>query len=262
MEVIDCVSFNGEYDLFKLRYNILKDYVDRFIVVEAPTTFTAKKKPIYARLPGPFETPIAEWPKVKSYIIDENYTLEERTLAENSPNTVGAPHWKREFLQKESIKKALLGTNSFDLVFIGDCDEIWNPAHLGFYRLANKPEKIHLYVYTYYLNNRSDEEFWGTVYGTYQSFKYRCLNHIRTRAKKLHSYMGWHFTSLRGALKQKLTDSYTEESYATPWVLDNLEENIDNNKDFLGRDFNYWLDESAWPEYLKENKEEYKHLIK
>ena len=76
--------------------------------------------------------------------------------------------------------------------------------------------------------------------------------------------MGWHFTSMGGLerVKDKLIDTYTKDSYANDWVLDNLKENISNNKDFLGRDFKYKLDEESWPQYLKDNRDKYKHLLK
>jgi hypothetical protein len=44
--------------------------------------------------------------------------------------------------------------------------------------------------------------------------------------------------------------------------MEHLEENIENNQDFLGRNFIYKVDESQWPEYLKENREKYLHLLK
>ena len=75
---------------------------------------------------------------------------------------------------------------------------------------------------------------------------------------------GWHFTSMGGydKVKEKLTDSYTEDSYATEQVLNNLSNNIKDNKDFLGRDFEYKINESELPKYLIDNKERYKHLFK
>lgn len=120
-------------------------------------------------------------------------------------------------------------------------------------------------VYTYYLNQRSSEEFWGILAGRYKYIKDTCLNHLRTGTVNGYmkaEYEGWHFTSLKDGLRQKLEDSYTAESYATPEVLDNLLDNVNNSRDFLGRDFKYRLDESDWPAYLKENRSKYLHLIK
>lgn len=256
MAVIDVVTFNGEYDLFEIRYNILKDYVDEFIVVEAPTTFSGREKSLY------FKHILDKYEKVKYFVIDENYTEEEKSLADNSPNTRGATHWRHEFLQKESIKKALTHLKDDDLVFIGDCDEIWEPIMAT--DNNGKPVKLKLLVYTYYLNNRSSEPFWGTLKARYGDIKNECLNHLRTNHERRMTIneCGWHFTSLKDGLKRKLEDSYTKESYATDEVMSNLEENIENNRDFLGRNFKYWIDEDGWPEYLKENREKYLHLLK
>ncbi len=266
MAIIDVVTFNGEYDLFELRYNILSPFVDEFIVVEAPTTFSGKPKPIYAlEADKIFYDNFDKWDKVKIFVIDENYTEEEIKLAESSPNTIGAEHWKREFLQKESIKKALVHLKDDDIVFIGDCDEIWKPNMAKIYANLETvgPVKLKLDVYTYYLNNRSSEQFWGTIVAKYQDIKNQCLNHLRqNKSAKILTSTGWHFTSLKDDLKRKLEDSYTKETYANDWVMQHLEENVNNNKDFLGRDFEYKIDESYWPQYLKDNREKYKHLLK
>jgi hypothetical protein len=43
--------------------------------------------------------------------------------------------------------------------------------------------------------------------------------------------------------------------------LNNLEDNIKEGRDFLGRDFKYKIDESELPKYLIDNKEKYQHLM-
>lgn len=254
--IYDVFTYNGEKDLLDLRYNILKDYVDEFILVEFDKTFSGKDKPFYAReIEG-------KYPNLK---IVETYTDKAMSLygdlAASSPNTQGADHWKREFCQKESIKLAV-DAKDFDIVFIGDVDEIWNTSLA--LRIPIKTVKLGLRVYSYYLNNRSSEEFYGPIMAKWGTIKDKCLNHVRTNPGYF-EYVpnaGWHFTSMAGELKRKLTDSYTQESYANDWVMSNLDENVAQNKDFLGRDFEYTLDESEWPQYLKDNRERYKHLCK
>lgn len=251
--IVDCVMYNGEKELWDIHYNVLKDVVDEFIVIEAPTTFSGLSKPLYFN-------EIKSSYDVKYHVIDERYTKDEIALAESSPNTRGASHWKHEFLQKESIKKALTHLKNDDIVFIGDVDEIWDTRTLR----RTFPLKLRLRVYTYYLNNRSSEKFWGTLVSPYGMIKELCLNHFRTNAPKSNEMLGWHFTSMGGyrEVVRKLINSYTEDSYWTPNVQQNLEKNIAENKDFLGRDFTYLLDERDWPRYLKENREKYKHLCK
>lgn len=251
--VVDVCTYNGEKELWDIHYNVLKDHVDEFIVVEFDKTFSGIDKP------STFQT--AEYPDVKYYYVGEDYYSKYAEMAESSPNTQGATHWKREFMQKESIKDALTHLKDDDVVFIGDVDEVWAP---DVYDISH-PIKFKLDVYTYWLNNRSSEKFWGTLASKYVHIKDNCLNHIRsTNHYKTTEAHGWHFTSQGGynAVDKKLKDSYTEETYYNQWVKDNLEQNIAQNKDFLGRDFEYTIDESEWPQYLKDNREKYAHLCK
>lgn len=251
--VIDVVTYNGEKDLFDLRYNVLKDYVDRFIVVEFDKTFSGGDRK------GSFLEIAEDYPKAGCYFFAEDFYEKYRSLAEASPNTKGASHWITEFMQKETIKDALIDLIDDDVVYIGDCDEIYEPnIDIGF----EKPNKLKLKVYTYWLNNRSSEQFWGTIVGRYIDIKDTCLNDLRNNSPKTIDDFGWHFTSMAGQLKQKLFDSYTEESYNNKWVQDHLKQNIKENRDFLGRNFTYKTDESEWPQFLKDNKNKYKHLLK
>lgn len=250
--VIDVCTYNGEKELWDIHYNCLKDHVDEFIVVEFDKTFSGADKL--------FTFPQKQYPLVKYWRSYDFEYQKYRNLAESSPNTVGADHWKREFMQKEAIKEAFTHLSDYDTVFIGDVDEIWNPKML---QISSTPLKLKLEVYTYYLNNLSSEQFWGTVKTPYQVIKNMCLNDLRTKAPRSNFIGGWHFTSMGGAesVHKKLTDSYTQESYATPQVLDNLAYNIASGHDFLGRDFTYKTDDSNWPQYLRDNRDQYKHLL-
>lgn len=253
--IVDVITYNGEEELFELRYDILKDYVDEFIVVEFDKTFSGKPKPYL------FHPHIYNDIKIRYFPIPEKIYSKYKELAESSPNTKGADHWKTEFMQKESIKDALTHLKDDDICFIGDVDEIWNPE-TNWKAYGGSPFKLRLDVYTYYLNNRSSEEFWGTLYCSYSFVKDSCLNHLRTNTEKTKTHNGWHFTSLRHGLRKKLTDSYTNETYANEVVLAYLDKNIAENKDFLGREFTYIIDEEDWPQYLKDNREKFAHLLK
>lgn len=257
MAIYDVVTFNGENEIWEIRYNILKDYVDNFIVVEFDKTFSGKsKKPTFK---------YKDLPRVKYFFHTEELWSEYINIAQKSPNTeygTGARHWVTEWAQKESIKKALAHLNSDDVIFIGDVDEIWTQDALT----LEFGKKIGLRVYSYYLNNRSDEKFWGGIFVSYEIIRGRdvCLNHLRTTNNRTNAYYGWHFTSMGGydEVKRKLEDSYTKETYANDAVMNNLEENIEDSRDFLGRNFTYTIDESDLPWYIRSNKEKYKHLWK
>lgn len=259
MAVFDCLTYNGEKDILDLHLNILNNFVDKFIIVEAKTTFSGNKKPLYF---CQHERDFKEfWKKINYHIINEHYSGTEIDLAENSPNTKGARHWINEFLQKESIHKALKENNvkDDDIVYIGDVDEIWTPYYSGY------PAKLKLLVYAYYLNNLSNEQFWGTLVARYGDIKDKCLNHVRSdiaiRTRDIH---GWHFTSMGGVkeVQRKLNDSYTSESYNTYHVQKELPERIKDGIDYLGRDFTFTTDARLWPQYLKEHRLKYMHLLK
>lgn len=260
--VFDVLTYNGERDILDIRLNVLSPYVDKFVIIEFDETFSGKKKPKYL---------LKDWNKdwVKflnkidyAYITKSEY-MKYEDLAASSPLVpeYGPKHWTREFCQKESIKDAIRDLKDNDICIIGDVDEIWNPELIK----TVYPSKLKLKVYSYYLNNRSSEQFWGPILAHYKDIKGKCLNHIRqTDLPKTNDEYGWHFTSMGGYenVHRKLTDSYTEDSYASPQVLNNLKSNIDANNDFLWRKFNYMVDESQWPSYLKDNKSKYRHLLK
>lgn len=259
----DIFTYNGEMQTLKLHMGVLENYVDKFVIVEANKTFTGKdKKLAFFQDQRYFER---WWPKIIYYVVNDWDDTDLWEKAISSPNTKGASHWKREFYIKESIHKALEYANvqDDDTVLIGDVDEIIDPTAEF---TSETPVKAKLRVYANYLNNRSDEEFYGTLIAKYADIKGKCLNHLRSD-KSLYSkgpYLGWHFTSMGGvdAVRQKLDDSYTEESYNTPDVQAHLEERLQAGNDYLGRPFKFTLDESEWPQYLKDNRKNFRRLCK
>lgn len=256
--IYDVFTYNGEKDILDLRLNMLYKHVDKFIIVEAKTTFSGQPKKLYfSNQEGSFKQ---FWKKIDYFVVDENYSKQERALAANSPNTQGAKHWRTEFLQKESIKKALWNLEDDDIVYVGDVDEIWNPSYQPL-----MPEKLKLRVYAYYLNNLSSEEFWGTVVAPWGYFKDKTLNHVRSDIEiRGTEYGGYHFTSMGGLnqVKRKLEDSYTKESYLTKDVQQKLSERVDKGIDYLGRPFTFKIDEEDWPSYLYSRRRKYKHLCR
>jgi len=257
MAVIDIFTFNGEYDILKMRYEMLKDVVDEFIICEADLAFSGHPKPMYSMATDVFYDPIYTWPKVKIWKIEHKYTEQEVELARNSKYTQGHPRWMLEYLQKEDIKKALTHLKDDDIVYIGDVDEIWE------HREPNGIEKLKLRVYTYWLNNLSSEEFWGPIRAYYKDVKDKCFNDIRNDTRyRTTDYQGWHFTNQGGleAVKQKVKDQYNEEVFNKE-----IGENLDKRfgvADYIGRDFTFVTDESDWPSWLLINREEFAHLLK
>ncbi len=262
MANIEIFTYNGERDILKLHLSTTDSWVDKYIIVEANQTFTGKPKILYFFRDNRWFK--KWWPKIDYYVVnnweDENLWQKAR----QSPNTQGAEHWKREFYIKENIQKALKQTNvqDHDMLYIGDVDEIPRQYHES--TKAKYPAKLKLDVYAYYLNNRSNEDFWGTYVAPYSYIKDKILNHERSRIDiRTKETNGWHFTSMGGLkeFRRKLNDSYTHESYNTEEVQQNLAQRHKECIDFLGRNFTFKISEEHWPEYLKQNKKLFKHLL-
>jgi beta-1,4-mannosyl-glycoprotein beta-1,4-N-acetylglucosaminyltransferase len=264
MSVIDLFSFNGEFDILELRLNILDKAVDQFIICEGDETTAGNTKPRY------FEENkerYAKWlPKIKYHIMSPYTDPALSLLADTSPGVPKDMHWwRREFIQKESMRYALTHLRDEDRVFIGDADEIWNPD-------ITFPEgrwELQQTVYTYYLNNRSTEYWTGTSLMSYKDIKTDTLDNLRAydqhRAHMLapvYPNAGWHFTNIGGAefVKRKI-QSYAHQEFNNPAMLNTIEARIANNQDYLGRDFVLGKDETGLPQYLLENKEEVRSSI-
>ena len=262
MAIIDIFSFNGELDILELRLNILDKVVDQFIICESDETFTGLKKPLYFQ---ENKERYAKWlPKIKHFVMASGDVVLDR----ESNASPGVPHnlhwWRREFTQKESMRYALTHLKDDDMVFIGDADEIWNPENIP----TGGRWKLEQLVYAYYLNTRSSEWWEGTSVMPYKDIRNNTLDNLR--AHDIHrAYMraptlkngGWHFTNIGGIdfIKRKL-QSYSHQEFNNDIVLSQLFGRMEANQDFIGRDFKFWLDESQWPEFLKENKTIFQHL--
>jgi len=260
MAIIDTFLFNGELDLLEIRLNILNDYVDQFVIVEAPTTFMMKPKELYYENN---KERFAKWhSKIKYHVIDEDYSAEEYDMAYGSSNTEGQEHWKHEFLQKESTQKALIGLNDDDICFVGDCDEIWNPLILE--KAITIPAKLSQIVYTYFLNNQSNEQWAGTFVSKYKMLKNKgSINQFRQELPNRIENGGWHFTNMGGeAFIRRKLESYGHQEFNTDFVKSMITTQIAKNLDYVGRAFIFTKDESSLPQYLLDNKDKYKHLWK
>ncbi len=195
-------------------------------------------------------------------------------LMEQASKSPGVPQdlhwWRREFCQKESMKRALRSCADDDFIFASDADEIWNPDNMP---PRDSKWKLEQTVYSYYLNNRSTEPWKGSFAAPYSIIRTDTLDNLRAYDQH-RSYMlprvwpngGWHFTNMFGAdgadeLKRKMA-SYSHQEFNFPGITENFGERIKNNQDFIGRNFTFTTDEKGLPPYVLKNKGKYTHLWK
>lgn len=257
--VYDLFSFSGEYDLLEIRFNILSPFVDVFIIVEGSKTFSGNAKPLY------WETrDIERFKQWEHKILYCPIYIEDDEEINGQINDridyVNQPAFIKAFYQKEMLRKELstLEPQDDDLIYYGDVDEIWLPQQID-----DKVYKLRQLAYSYYLNNRSEEDWRGTIVTKWKNLKNGCLNDMRAKPEHILENGGWHFTNLGGleAITKKI-ESYDHTEVNIPWVKDGLQARINANVDFLGRGYKMWIDESQLPQYILENKAKYSHLFK
>lgn len=242
--IYDTFTFNGEFDMLDIRLNILDNEVDYFVLCESSETFSGKLKPLYY---NENRHNFKKWKHKIIYIEADMFKTDDA--------------FKRAAFQKDCIREALKQVaDPEDTIYYGDIDEIWKPQ---------KGEgKLRQLAYSYYLNNRSSEDWQGTNVFKYKNI--RNLNDIRADHSVILEDGGWHFTNcmtLEDLIKK--IESYDHQEANIPWVKDGLQARIATNIDFLGREvdwkgnkFEMWKDESQLPLYLLQNKAKYKHLWK
>lgn len=243
--IYDCFMWNGEADMLEIRFNILNEHVDKFILCESEQTFSGNWKPLY-------------WAER-----DERFEEFESKVIYHVVGSKDFPSaFERAAYQKDSIRDSLriVGAKPDDLIYYGDVDEIWKPQ--------KKEGKLRQLNYSYYLNNRSSEDWQGTNVCKYKNL-YN-LNEWRANHDVIIEDGGWHFTNCmpRNDLIKKL-ESYDHQECNIPWVKEGLQARIDANIDYLGRTHDWkgnpfvmWRDESQLPSYILENKQLYSHLWK
>lgn len=234
--VYDCTQIYNELDLLEIRLNILNPYVDFFVIGQSSETFSGIPKPFY------FDRSDSRWDTWRDKIIE----VEIPSMATDNV-------FERTAFQKDYLRLALIDCDPDDIIYYSDVDEIWTPQ--------TEEGKLRQLNYCYYLNQRSSEDWQGTNVCRYKNLGN--LNELRADHTHVLENGGWHFTNMGGIeqIRKKIA-AYDHQEMINDDVRDKLEERMLNGEDYLGRSrdwqgkpFEYWIDESELPEYLKENKQ-------
>lgn len=245
----DCFNFFNELDILEIRLNILDEFVDYFVIGESKQTFSNKSKPLY------FLENKEKFEKWNHKIIHVEHDIFN---INNDSFDIAA-------FQKNNLKKGLLNAKDEDVIYFGDVDEIWKPK-----KIDDKKYNLKQLNYCYYLNNRSSEQWVGTIVSKYKNIKNGNLNYLRADHSFELNDGGWHFTNM-GGIDQilKKLDAYDHQEFNNSFTKDNLKNRIENNKDYVGRQtdwngvpFSFWIDESELPNFILNNKNKYSHFFK
>lgn len=154
---IDCFPYFNEKELLELRYHLLKDHVDFFVVTDADRTHTGDPKPFTAKN------------TIRDLGLDER---KFRVIEVKLPSKEEEPDdHVRERVQRNAAAEYITWNT---VAFVGDADEIMDPKYIDYYEtiVRTNPNNI-LHVPMVYLMGRADlrdhlpsgePRFWANCY--------------------------------------------------------------------------------------------------
>jgi len=279
--VYDCFSFFNELDLLEIRLNVLKDVVDKFVLVEATRTHTGKPKPLY--YDDNKERFAAFKDRIIHIVVDD--LMDEAAVAKDTFNNP----WVNENRQRNAIIKGLSEAKDDDVVMVSDLDEIPRPEVVQ--TLLNSElttARLGMVNYNYFLNFKNCfYPLWklGTIIARASillsdgildhvkpdRYTVASENHGRTVTKlrflKADVFVhegGWHFSYLGGieAVMRKLSAfAHSEFSQATE---EQVKRRLAQGKDVFGRGERFFadkLEEGRFPTYVIEHCQELSHYL-
>ena len=180
--VVDCFPYFNEKEILELRINILRDYVDKFIITESNYTFSGIPKDYTLK------EVIRELGLQNDNIEVIEVDLSEENLGEPTDfdNFYHPGKSSRERIQRDAISKCL-NTNNFDddcVFIVSDCDEIINPIYIDMMcKLAREERNKIFKVDLVQLEGRADFRVYDSTSKTPIEWRYSlflCLKeHIK-----------------------------------------------------------------------------------
>lgn len=149
--IIDSFSYFNEKELLELRINLLKDYVDKFIIIDANRTHQGKIKPFTCK--HTINNLNLNCEKIQVIELDLSW-------ADNETNS-----WIRERAQRNEISKYI---NDDAYCIISDCDEIIDPKQIQkAINGINEYDDIILTLPMYYLLYKANIQTTAPWYAAY-----------------------------------------------------------------------------------------------
>ncbi len=297
MKVYDCFLFYDELDLLEIRLNILNEFVDFFVIVEASISFQGNKKSfnfeqnhsrfqkfldkiIYFKIPESI-LDFESLPYVKNPISNDQKALNQIFDQINKNHSFDKKKeywWGNDFFQRECIRRALLlkTPDDSDLILLSDLDEIPNPKMILSVLNAREFNTLKCFKqleFCYYLNYFHNAEWLGTCSFFYGTFKNHSLNAIRFALKRDEGLKpdvindgGWHFTSIGSVSKiVNKVQNWGHREFNNAFYLWLIKYNVFHGNDIFRRKnfgkLTYLeLSDHRFPEYLRCNSEKFIHL--
>jgi beta-1,4-mannosyl-glycoprotein beta-1,4-N-acetylglucosaminyltransferase len=182
--LVDTFMFYNEYDVLELRLEVLDQYVDRFVLVEAEVNHVGGPKPLYF---NENKERYAKWLHKIEHVI---------VKADEAPKDENP--WAREKYQRECVLRGLADVPNESIVMISDVDEIPDLKMVPYEKLPHLITSVHMWMFHYSLDYMFVNEPWfGTVITNCELFKRAGPNQLRDNRWKfpVFQWAGWHLSS-------------------------------------------------------------------
>ncbi len=266
MKIFDCVTFFEENRQMNLRFNILNDYIDQFVICEGKYDHQGRKKKI--------NFDINNYPKFKKKIT--------HIIVKNFPRNIGP--WQRQAFQREQILKNINQAKDDDLILFSDPDEIPNLSNFKKIKLKKK-YLIFLQDLFYYKLNIKEVEFGNNWEGTRGCLKknLKSIDYMRQKVLKKNLKYGfwridkerniqiiknggWHFSYLLTPIEiqRKIkTFAHNELNKKKYTNLNNIKTCIKELKDLFHREtkFRKIKIDYKFPKYILKNRKKLSRWI-
>ena len=262
---VDCITFFSENLMFEFRYNVLKDFIDTFVVCESVFDHRGNEKELNFKFKNYYDKN-----KIKYLVLDHSINKK------NNP-------WKNQAIQREYLLSQLSFLDKEDYVFFSDPDEIPNPEILHNFNLSKKYGIFMQKCYNYKFNlfNQYESPWEGTRVCKKKNLKsidylrqqiisknlnYKFWRFDKEKNIELFTEGGWHFNNIAKPeyISKKLkTFAHTEFADDRFSSIKVIEKKIFDKIDLFERGHTYKkidLDQT-FPEYLVKNKSFYKDFI-
>ena len=263
---IDCITFFDNNFIFDFRYNVMKNYVDKFVICESLYDHRNNKKGV-------------NFDPEKKYINDPQilHIVVEKPFPKNTNA------WQNQAIQRDYIIKKLNFAEDNDFIFFSDPDEILNPEVLKNFDLKKKYGIFLQRFFNYKFNifNPYESPWEGTKVCKKKNLKSIDFMREKVRKKNLRykfyrfdkekniqifENAGWHFNNVMSPekiskkLKTFAHNEFSSEEFSS---VETIRNKINAKVDLFNRNEKYEvvrIDES-FPKYLLDNLLKFKDYI-
>ena len=221
--IFDCFIFYNEIELLKYRFELLKDVVDTFIIVEANITFSGKPKEMYFKNFG-FKNVIYK-------VVDLPFK-----------NPTNEQVWENEKFQRNFMETCLEDILDDDILIFSDVDEIPDPETLKMLKdfKIDSIYSLEQDFYYYNLESKMNKHWYYSKLTDYFHFKQSKLSidQIRWTTWNYIKRGGWHLSYFgEPSFISNKIQNFSHQEFNKPEFTDTIliKNRIENGMDLFSR---------------------------